>query len=110
MRLTRTKDNDGGYTSTAKKQELVDALAAYEDTGMTPEEIAELMIAFESSRREAVAGIPAAFDQMAKAYKERLMVTANGSRVETIKSLAAARIIKDFSAYMHQAFADAGLE
>ena len=40
-RLTHKRANGikEGYWSPNKKQELVDALAAYEDTGLTPEQI-----------------------------------------------------------------------
>ena len=40
-RLTHKRANGikEGHWSTNKKQELVDALAAYEDTGLTPEQI-----------------------------------------------------------------------
>ena len=45
-RLTHERTGNikrSGYWSPNKKQELVDRLAAYEDTGLTPEEI-EVMI------------------------------------------------------------------
>ena len=40
-RLTHKRSNgiNDGYWSTNKKQELLDRLAEYEDTGLTPEEI-----------------------------------------------------------------------
>ena len=43
-RLTHKRANGikEGYWSPNKKQELVDALAVYENTGLTPEQIREL--------------------------------------------------------------------
>ena len=43
-RLTAERRNGikSGYWSPAKKEELVQRLGAYEDTGLTPEEIEEL--------------------------------------------------------------------
>ena len=43
-RLTHERNNgiNTGYWSANKKDELVSALAAYEDTGLTPEQIREL--------------------------------------------------------------------
>ena len=43
-RLTHERCNGikTGYWSTEKKEDLVNALAAYENTGLTPEEIMEL--------------------------------------------------------------------
>jgi hypothetical protein len=43
-RLTHERNNGikTGYWSPNKKDELVSALAAYEDTGLTPEQIMEL--------------------------------------------------------------------
>lgn len=115
-RLTHERVGDiakTGYWAAAKKQELIDALAAYEDTGMTPDEISELMTARrkEDSRLEIVRSIPDAFDRMADEYKTKLMVSsAEGSKVETIRSRAAADVVGDFSRWLHNTFACAGLE
>lgn len=44
QRLTHERANGikSGYWSAAKKEELVQRLAAYEDTGLEPEEVIEL--------------------------------------------------------------------
>ncbi len=53
-RLTHERNNGikRGYWSPEKKEELVQRLAAYENTGLEPEEIAELAAA-EQARKEA---------------------------------------------------------
>lgn len=111
-RLTHERVGDitkTGYWTAAKKQELIDALAAYEDTGMTPDEINDLMTA--RRKEDDVRSIPDAFDRMAGEYKTKLMVlSAEGSKVETIRSRAAAGVIGDFSSWLHNAFSCAGLE
>ena len=115
-RLTHERVGDitkTGYWTAAKKQELIDALAAYEDTGMTPDEISKLMTARRQgdNRLEVVRSIPDAFDRMADEYKTKLMVSsAEGSKVETIRSRAAAGVVGDFSRWLHNTFACAGLE
>lgn len=45
-RLTHERNNGikTGYWSPNKKQELVDTLAAYENTGLTPQEVRELKL------------------------------------------------------------------
>lgn len=55
-RLTHERNNGikRGYWSQEKKEELVQRLAAYENTGLEPEEIAEL-VAAERARKEAAA-------------------------------------------------------
>lgn len=45
-----------GYWSIAKKEELVQRLADYENTGLTPEEIAEMQ------EREKTNSLPAPYD------------------------------------------------
>jgi len=57
-RLTAERRNGikSGYWSPAKKEELVQRLGAYEDTGLTPEEIEELQ------EREKPKSLPARFD------------------------------------------------
>ena len=115
-RLTHERVGDitkTGYWTAAKKQELIDALAAYEDTGMTPDEISELMTARRQgdNRLEVVRSIPDAFDRMAEEYKTKLMISsAEGSKVETIRSRAAAGVVGDFSRWLHNTFSCAGLE
>lgn len=55
-RLTHVRSNGikSGYWSPNKKDELVAALAAYEDTGLTPEEIMELKEFYSSPLNTAV--------------------------------------------------------
>lgn len=53
-RLTHKRANGikEGHWSPNKKQELVDALAAYEDTGLTPEQIRQIDRLYEEKCRE----------------------------------------------------------
>lgn len=53
-RLTHKRANGikEGYWSPNKKQELVDTLAAYEDTGLTPEQIREIDRLYTEKCRE----------------------------------------------------------
>lgn len=55
-RLTHKRANGikEGYWSPNKKQELVDTLAAYEDTGLTPEQIREVDRLYAEKCREMV--------------------------------------------------------
>ena len=59
-RLTHERNNGikTGYWSPNKKDELVSALAAYEDTGLTPPEIMELKERDKPRKIELNAGIP----------------------------------------------------
>ena len=43
LTVLRCSGIKSGYWSTAKKDELVQRLGQYEDTGLTPEEIRELL-------------------------------------------------------------------
>lgn len=58
-RLTHQRDNGikTGYWSPNKKDELVNALAAYEDTGLTPEDIMELKEFYSNPLNAAVPSI-----------------------------------------------------
>lgn len=111
-RLTHERVGDitkTGYWTAAKKQELIDALAAYEDTGKTAEEVAELAAICERqqtklqgfaesyepakskhiARLKQMAQLPGELEAYAKEFKEKLMVEAAGNKVETIRSRAA---------------------
>lgn len=42
-RLTHQRANGQGYWSNRKKEELIERLAVYENTGVTPEEISKML-------------------------------------------------------------------
>lgn len=53
-RLTHKRENGikTGYWSPSKKQDLIDRLAEYEDTGLTPEQIRQIDVLYAEKRRE----------------------------------------------------------
>lgn len=111
-RLTSVRtgaNNLTGYWSGKKKQELIDALGPYEDTGKTAEEVAELagicerqqkklegfaesfdtVMSKRVSKLKQMAQLPGELEAYVGEYKKRLMVEAAGNKVETIRSRAA---------------------
>lgn len=110
-----------GYWTNHKKQELVDALGRYEDTGLSADETAELAEVCSNQRKKMdslteciedirkkyllkakqFTDLPEAFEAYAAEYIEDHKIAVNStSKLDTIRSKAAASVAEDFQIWL----------
>lgn len=110
-----------GYWTNHKKQELVDALGRYEDTGLSADEVAELSEFCANQRKKLdslseciedirkkyllkanqFTDLSEEFEKYSAAYIEDHKTAVNStSKIDTIRSKAAASVAEDFQIWL----------